>query len=152
MARRLIIRRASLRSHGPVGQLAGLPVDGAEEGGFLLAGDACGLEVGVEVLLGVVVGGHLVPLAALLVQAEPGPRALGVIVLDLHAEGGADAGEAEDHDADQGPVAQADRAVRRCRWQSSELSRASSAVSTGVLPCLTTCLGPRTELAGLKSA
>ena len=28
---------------------------------------------------------------------------------------------------------------------------ASSAVSTGVLPCLTTCLGPRTELAGLKS-
>ena len=30
-------------------------------------------------------------------------------------------------------------------------SLASSAVSTGVLPCLTTCLGPRTELAGLKS-
>ncbi len=28
---------------------------------------------------------------------------------------------------------------------------ASSAVSTGVLPCLTTCLGSRTELAGLKS-
>ena len=29
-------------------------------------------------------------------------------------------------------------------------SRASLAVSTGVLPRLTTCLGPRTEAAGLK--
>ena len=62
---------------------------------------------------------------------------------------GADAGEAVDHDGDQGPVAQADEAcavvdrVDRRSW------RASSAESTGVLPFLTTCLGPLTEAAGL---
>ena len=104
LARRLIIRRASMRC---IGRSVSLPVavDGAEEGAFLLAGDACRRDIGVQVILGVVVGGHLVPLAAFLVQAEPGPAAFGVIILDLHAEGGADAGEAEDHDGDQCPVA-----------------------------------------------
>ena len=68
--------------------------------------------IGIQVILGVVVGGHLVPLAAFLVQAEPCPPPFGVIILDLHAEGGADAGEAEDHDGDQGAVAQADQAGR----------------------------------------
>jgi hypothetical protein len=36
-------------------------------------------------------GGDFVPLAALLVQEEPGPPAIGLIVHDLHAEGGGDA-------------------------------------------------------------
>ena len=76
-----------------------------KRGVFFCAGDACGVEIGIEVILGVVVGGHLVPLAAFLMQAEPCPPAFGVIILDLHAEGGTDAGEAEDHDGDQGPVA-----------------------------------------------
>jgi hypothetical protein len=73
--------------------------------GVPLAGDAGRRDVGVEVILGVVVGRHLVPLAAFLVQAEPGPPAFGVIILDLHAEGGTDAGEAEHHDGNQDPVA-----------------------------------------------
>ena len=86
--------------------------------------------------------------------------AFGVIILDLHAEGGADAGEAVNHDADQGPVAQADQAVAVSSRPfggpilSGMLSRswrASSAVSTGVLPFLTTCLAARTAAAGLAS-
>ena len=78
----------------------------AEEGGFLLPGDAGGIEIGIDVFLGVVMGGDLVAFAALLVQAEPGATALGVIVLDLHRQGGADAGEAEHHNGDQCPVAE----------------------------------------------
>src|SRR5690606_17582593 len=45
--------------------------DRAEEGSLRIPGGACGLQVGVEVRLGVVVGGHLVGLPALLVEPEP---------------------------------------------------------------------------------
>jgi len=62
-------------------------VDGTEEGGFLLAGDACGVEVGIDVFLGVVVGGNLVPLAAFLMQAEPCPPPFAVIILNLSSPG-----------------------------------------------------------------
>ena len=134
--------------------LPDFPSDGAEERPLPVAGDARGLDVGVEVRLGVVVGGQLVELAALLVEPEPPPLAVGVVVLDLHAEHGRDAGEAEDHDADEGPVAEPDR--RRVRSPSSgrvdrmlsRSVRASSAERTGVLPFLTTCLGALTEAAG----
>jgi hypothetical protein len=61
--------------HRPVGEIPRLACGGAEEGAFLLASDAGRLDLGVQVGIGVVVGGHLVPLAALLVQAEPGPTA-----------------------------------------------------------------------------
>jgi hypothetical protein len=83
-----------------------------KRGAFLVAGDSYHLDVGVEVILGVVMGGHLVPLAALFVEPKPSPPPFGVVILHLHAEGGGDAGEAEDHDADQGPVPQADEARR----------------------------------------
>jgi hypothetical protein len=89
--------------HRPGGHAA-VPVDGAEEGGFLLSGDACRRDVGIQAILGVVVSGHLVPLAAFLVQTEPSPPAFGVIILDLHAEGGGNPGETEHHDGDQCPV------------------------------------------------
>ena len=55
---------------------------------------------------------HLVPLAAFLVQPHPPALALGIVVLDLHCDDGADAGEGIGHDADQRAVAQADD--RRC--------------------------------------
>ena len=103
-ARRLIMSRALRAIKRAVGQRP-VPVDRAEEGAFLLGGDACRCEIGIHVIGGVVVGGHLVPLAALLMQPEPRLAAFDVVILHLHAEGGTDAGEAVDHDADQGPVA-----------------------------------------------
>lgn len=51
------------------GDEAGLARDGAEEEGFRLLGDAGGLEIGVQVFLGEVVGGQLVEFSALLVEA-----------------------------------------------------------------------------------
>ncbi len=51
---------------------------------------------------------HLVALAAFLVQPHPPALALGVVVLDLHGDHGADPGEGVGHDADQRAVAQAD--------------------------------------------
>jgi hypothetical protein len=53
-------------------------------------------------------GGHLVEFTALLVEAEPPAFALGVVVFDPHADDGGNAGEAEDNDGDQGPVAEHD--------------------------------------------
>ena len=51
---------------------------------------------------------HLVLLAAFLVEPHPPALAVGIIVLDLHADDGADAGEGVGHDADQRAVAQPD--------------------------------------------
>ena len=152
-ARRFTMAQGVVPAEGPVVSVPDFAGDGAEERPLPVAGDARGLDVGVEVRLGVVVGGHLVELAALLVEAEPPPLAVGVVVLDLHAEDGGDAGEAEDHDADEGPVPQAERgSVPSSAAFDAMLSRsvrASSAERTGVLPFLTTCLGALTEAAGL---
>ncbi len=57
-------------------------------------------------------GGDLVEFAAFLVEAEPPAFAVGVVVIDLHAEHGGDPGEAEDHDGDQSAVAETDQAGR----------------------------------------
>ena len=81
-------------------------VEAAEEGSAPLVSDAGSRDVGVEVLLGLVMGGNLVALAALLVEPEPESFALLVVVLNVHADDGADACEAVDHDADERPVAQ----------------------------------------------
>jgi hypothetical protein len=67
------------------------------------------VDIGVKVSLEVVVAGHLVALAAFLVQANPKPAALHIDVLDLHRERRAEAREGIDHEADQGVVAKADR-------------------------------------------
>ena len=81
---------------------------GAEEGAFLVVGDAGRLDVGVDILLQGMVGRHLVLLAAFLVEPQPGPFSLSVVVLDRHCNHGANAGEGEDHRGDECPVAQAD--------------------------------------------
>src|SRR5258707_1249543 len=54
-----------------------------------------------------VVRRHLVAFAALLLQPHPPALAVGKIVFDAHGNGGADAREGIDHDADQRAVAQA---------------------------------------------
>ena len=54
---------------------------------------------------------HLVDLAAFLMQPEPRPAGGLHQVLEVHTDGGRDAGEAVDHHRDQGPVAQADQGV-----------------------------------------
>jgi hypothetical protein len=77
----------------------------AEQGAFLLGGDACRCQIGIDVIGGVVMGGHFMPLAAFLMEPKPCLPAFGVVILHLHAEGGPDAGEAVDHHGDQGPVA-----------------------------------------------
>lgn len=49
---------------------------------------------------------HLMLLAALFLQPYPGAATLHIDILDPHAEGGTDAGEAVDHEPDQGAIAQ----------------------------------------------
>ena len=92
---------------GLLGNLS-LLVKAAEERSVLFVGDAGGVQVGVHVLLGVVVDGDVVMLAAFFVEAKPAAFALLVVVLHLHGDDGRDAGERVNHDADEGPVAEAD--------------------------------------------
>jgi hypothetical protein len=59
-----------------------------------------------------VVGGHLVLLAAFLMQADPPALALGVVVLDVHMESSGDTSERVDQERDQRAIAQADDRAR----------------------------------------
>lgn len=95
--------------HRPVGELARAAGGRAEEGG-LLGINKTGLpDVGVQIGLKVVVAGHLVTLAAFLVQSHPGAPALHIVTFNPHLHRGADAREGVDHQPDQRPVAQVDR-------------------------------------------
>ena len=87
-------------------------VHAAEQGAFLLVPDAGRFQVSVDVSLGVVVGRDLVALAPLFVEAKPPPLAVLVVVLHLHAHGGAHAGEGVAHEAQQGSVPEAQDSVR----------------------------------------
>lgn len=55
-------------------------------------------------------------LAALLAQPHPQPAVLGEHVLDLHAQGGADAGEGIDYERDQDAGAQVHREAQAARF------------------------------------
>ena len=80
-------------------------IDRAEEGSpLVLFGKAGFGQVSVHIGFGVVVGRHLVKLAALLVQAEPPSLAVLVLVRDLHASDGSHAGERVAHDAEDGSI------------------------------------------------
>src|ERR1700693_2454058 len=86
---------------------ARLSAGGTEQEAIGLAGDAgCG-DILIEILLQRVVAGHLVLLAALLVQSDPATPSLRIVVLHLHSENGVYPGEGVDHHADEGTVAQA---------------------------------------------
>jgi hypothetical protein len=80
--------------------------------------------------------------------------------MNLHRDDGADPGEAVDHDADQGAVARPTSSGTSFSVPSSDViafltmtlassRRACSSLSNGVLPRLTTWLGPRTACAGV---
>lgn len=84
-----------------------LPAARAEQEALRLHGNAGNGDIFVEILLQSVMAGHLVLLAALLVQPHPTPAPLCVIVLHLLADDSIDAGEGVDHDADQSTVAEA---------------------------------------------
>jgi hypothetical protein len=76
------------------------------EGGSV--GDAGGFDVFVEIGFELVVGRHLMALAAFFVETDPPALAVGEIVLALHGDG-ADAGEGIRHDRNEGAIAQPDQ-------------------------------------------
>jgi hypothetical protein len=92
---------------GRAGECAGAAPDGAKQRPLRVIGQTGGLDVGVQVAFKIVVAGHLVPFAALLMQSHPQTAILHTEVFDLHAERGANAGKGIDHQPDQGAVAQA---------------------------------------------
>jgi hypothetical protein len=51
-----------------------------------IVGEACGADVGIQISLKIVVAGHLMALAAFLVQPNPAAAALGVVVLHPHLD------------------------------------------------------------------
>jgi hypothetical protein len=86
----------------------GAPVGSAKKPPLAIAGKAGRVEVVLQVGLEMMVVGHAVLLAALFVEADPEARVLTVGVCYDHAERRAVAGEGEDQQADQRPVAQTD--------------------------------------------
>lgn len=80
--------------------------DGAKERPLRIADQAGAVDVGGQGVFEIVVGGHGMILAALLVQPQPQPPILREHVLDLHTQAGADAREAVNHKRDQRPVPQ----------------------------------------------
>ncbi len=97
-------------AHGARRELAGAAGRGAEQPALGIVAEPRAIEIGLQVAVEVMVGGHVVELAALLVQPDPGAAGLHVDILDSHPfGGGADAGEGVGHERDQRAVAQADR-------------------------------------------
>src|SRR5260370_20398556 len=93
--------------------------------------------------------GHLVALTAFLMKPEPQALAMLEKISDPHRHRRTHPGETVDHDP---PMSARSRSpINVVMSIESSSLRASSAESTGVLPRLTTYLGPRTELAGLRS-
>ena len=94
--------------------------------------------------------GHVVLLAALLVEQECPLVVAEPVVLDVHGDDGSDPAKGVEHGA---------RSVRDLRSPAtlsiemdSSSVRAWSSLRTGVLPTLTTCLGRWTDVAGLASS
>jgi len=93
----------------PISEPSGAPIGRAEQEAFGFPRDAGRMDIGIEPFLQRVVGGHLVFLAALFMQAHPPALADRVIVLHLHLERRADAGEGVEQRSNQCPIAQADQ-------------------------------------------
>jgi hypothetical protein len=96
----------------PTRQFPGVPIDGAKEQALGIFRQAGFVQVLVQVLVELVMTRQLVHLAALLPQTDPGATPLDVHVLDAHLNGGAHAREGENHQRDQGAIAQAESANR----------------------------------------
>jgi hypothetical protein len=97
---------------GSTGELAGAAADSAEERGLRIAGQVRACDVGLEDLLERVMTRHRMVLAALFMQPHPQAAVLGVDILDLHGEGGADAGERINHQPDESAITQPRRRRR----------------------------------------
>src|SRR5688500_17681488 len=92
------------------------------------------------------VGGDAVEAARPFRGSGSRPCSQPVVVLDPHVDGGADPREGVDHESMRA------RSQSPTTWRVLIESRSLRASSerTGVLPTLTTCLGPRTEEDGLR--
>src|ERR1017187_10070074 len=88
-------------------------------------------------------------LAAFLMQPNPAPTALSVVVLDPHLNDRPDAAKGVDHHRDERPIAQTHDRRGVEASSESKSSRAYCCASTGVLPFRTVYLGPGTGAAGL---
>ena len=119
-----------------------------EERPFAIGGAAGRLNVFADVGICIVMGGHFVEATAVLVESEPAPEAVLVVILTPGADDGHDAGDAVHHEGDQGPAAEADEG--RVLILLSQV-RSSSAERTRVFPFLMICLRPRTATAGLTT-
>ena len=138
---------------------------GAEEGAFGVGGDAGGFDVLVEILLQGMVGGHVVLLAAFLLEPEPAsvcpegnsPRRVMATTAPTRAKVKnmaairARSRRPIEVRRVRSPCPRALMPMTRVVGMLSRRSLVSSASSTGVLPLVTTCLGPRTAWAGLTS-
>ena len=102
-ARRMSIARTTRRS-------SARPVSRRPAGSTLWKSAAFGssspgrLDVGIEAHRRTVVGRHVVPLSALLVEPEPAPDPLPEVVLPPHPEDRAHPREAVEHDREERPV------------------------------------------------
>jgi hypothetical protein len=111
------------------------PLYGPKQRPLGIAAQSAAVQIGVQVGLQGMVAGHFVALAPLLMKPDPEASVLDVNVLDLHPQGGAHACEAEYHQSDQRPVAQAGRRgdvdsieelPRLCRIEDRRLSPANA--------------------------
>ncbi len=96
---------------GIANQLAGSAADRAKERPFAVLGDSGSFDVLLKVAVEIVVRGHLVLLAALLVQPHPAAPSLYIEALDPHGDRCSHAREGIDHQANQGTIAQAGKGV-----------------------------------------
>ena len=87
----IIVYTFLLREREPCCQLA-MPKRG-EEGSSGFRGQLGPIEPLIQKLFEIVVAGKLVDLAAFFMEPDPAAAFLNVVVLDLHRQNGADAGE-----------------------------------------------------------
>ena len=98
--------RISVRlGQGMAGELAGRAAVGLEQHRLRIVRISRAVKIFMQIGLEIVMAGHGVLLAALLVQAHPKPPVLRIHVLDPHADRRADTREGIDHQADEGAVA-----------------------------------------------
>jgi hypothetical protein len=129
------------------GQRVSIPALGsAKQPALALLGDAGGGDIGAQHLGQHVMTGDNVMLAPFFVQAQLPAGDARAKILDFHFQRRGDAREALGQRRDQCPVAQF---AQVSDGIASMSRRHSFPSSTGVLPVLTTCVGPRTAVAGL---
>lgn len=91
------------------GELSRAAADRPKKRPFGIAGESGTVDVCGQCLVEIVMAGHSVILAALLMQPYPEPSVLGKHVLDLHSQRGPNAGEAINHERNERTIAQSRR-------------------------------------------